>query len=76
MAGAGEMSIRELARRAGRDVKGVHGDVQKLLNAGILDKIENGKIEFLFDALHVDFTVKTPRDIPGSADVSPAIQEF
>jgi predicted transcriptional regulator len=33
MTGQGEMSIREIARRAGRDVKAVHSDVQALLNA-------------------------------------------
>jgi predicted transcriptional regulator len=55
MAGAGPMSIREAARRVDRDVKAVHGDVQALLNAGVLWKTEGGKIEFPFDAIHVDF---------------------
>ncbi len=32
MTGTGPMSIREAARRLGRDVKAVHGDVHKLLN--------------------------------------------
>jgi len=58
MAGAGPMSIREAARRVGRDVKAVHGDVQALLNAGVLWKTEDGKIEFPFDAIHIDATVK------------------
>ncbi len=35
LCGAGPVSIREAARRAGRDVKAVHGDVTALLNAGI-----------------------------------------
>ena len=55
MAGAGPMTIREAARRAGRDVKAVHGDMQFLLKAGILDKTAEGKIIFPFDAVHVDF---------------------
>jgi len=55
MTGAGAISIREVSRRLGRDVKAVHGDVQVLLNAGILQKTEKGQIEFPFDALHVDF---------------------
>ena len=38
MTGEGAMTIREAARRVGRDVKAVHGDVQALLNAGILDR--------------------------------------
>jgi predicted transcriptional regulator len=36
LCGAGPVSIREAARRVGRDVKAVHGDVTALLNAGIL----------------------------------------
>jgi predicted transcriptional regulator len=58
MTGAGPMAIRELARRLDRDVKAVHGDVRALLNAGILQKTEDGKVSFPFDALHVDFMLK------------------
>ena len=58
MTGAGPMTIREAARRLGRDVKAVHGDVHALLNAGILDKTENGLIELPFEAVRVDFTLK------------------
>ncbi|MGB3121607.1 MAG: hypothetical protein WBE58_22475 [Verrucomicrobiales bacterium] len=36
----------------------VHGDVRALLNAGLLDKAEEGKIVFPYDAIHVDFLVK------------------
>jgi len=54
MTGAGPLTIRETARRVGRDVKAVHGDVRALLNAGILRKTDDGKIEFPFDAIHVD----------------------
>jgi predicted transcriptional regulator len=57
MAGAGPMSIRELARRVGRDVKAVHGDVRALLSAGVLHK-EGALIDFPFDAVHVDVLVK------------------
>jgi len=55
MAGGGAMTLREAARRADRDVKGVHGDAHALLATGILRKTEGGKIEFPFDAVHVDF---------------------
>jgi predicted transcriptional regulator len=55
MAGAGPMTIREAARRAGRDVKAVHGDIQSLLKAGILKKNDEGKVVFPFEAVHVDF---------------------
>jgi len=50
--------IREAARRLERDVKAVHGDVQALLTAGLLQKTENGRIIFPFDAVHVDFMLK------------------
>lgn len=55
MTGAGPMTIREAARRMKRDVKAVHTDVHVLLNAGILQKTEEGLIVFPFDAVHVDF---------------------
>lgn len=58
MTGAGALSLREVARRLERDVKGVHTDVHALLNAGLLDKTDDGKIIFPFDAVHVDFMLK------------------
>jgi predicted transcriptional regulator len=58
MTGSGPVTIRELARRWGRDIKAVHGDVHALLNAGILQKTNSGQIVFPFDALHVDFMLK------------------
>ncbi len=58
MTGQGPLTIRETARRIGRDVKAVHGDVRALLNAGILRKTDDGKIEFPFDAIHVDVTLR------------------
>ena len=58
MAGAGPLAIREVARRVGRDVKSVHGDVQSLLKAGVLDRTEDGQIAFPYDQIHVDFVVR------------------
>jgi predicted transcriptional regulator len=57
MTGQGEMTIREVARRVERDVKAVHGDIQALLKAGVLDRAESGRVIFPYDAVHVDFTV-------------------
>ena len=57
MAGAGPLSIREVSRRVGRDVKSVHGDVQALLGAGVLDRSGN-RIVFPYDAVHVDFMLR------------------
>lgn len=58
MAGEGPLSVRETARRVGRDVKAVHGDVHALLDAGLLDRTGDGKVEFPFDAVRVAFTLK------------------
>ena len=57
MAGQGPLSIREIARRVGRDVKAVHGDVHALLASGLLDRTEERRIVFPFDAVRVDFTL-------------------
>jgi predicted transcriptional regulator len=58
MAGAGPMSIREVARRVARDVKAVHGDVHALLDAGVLQRSDDGRVVFPFDAVHVDFVMR------------------
>ena len=58
MAGAGPLTIRAAARRVSRDVKAVHGDVHALLNAGVLQKTDDGKIVFPFDAVRVDLTLR------------------
>ena len=55
MTGAGGLTVREIARRAGRDVKAVHGDVQALIKAGLLRRTEDGKVVFPFDEIRVDF---------------------
>lgn len=55
LCGAGPLSIREAARRVGRDVKAVHGDVTALLNAGVLDREEDGRIIFPYEAVKVEF---------------------
>ncbi len=54
MTGQGELSIREVARRVGRDVKAVHGDVQVLLKAGVLDRAGKGVV-FPYDGVRVAF---------------------
>jgi predicted transcriptional regulator len=51
------MTIRGIARRAHRDVKAVHGDVHAMIDAGLLDKTENGRVMFPFDAVRVEFTL-------------------
>jgi len=58
MCGAGPMSIREAARRVGRDVKAVHGDVTALLDAGVLNRTPDGEVEFPFEAVKVEFMLQ------------------
>lgn len=57
MAGVGPMSIREAARRIERDVKAVHADVHALLSAGVLQRTDDGRVVFPFDAVRVDFVL-------------------
>jgi predicted transcriptional regulator len=57
LTGQGPIGVRELARRVGRDVKRVHNDIQSLIGAGLLLRAEDGKIEFPYDSVHVDFVL-------------------
>lgn len=58
LCGAGPIPIREAARRVERDVKGVHGDVVALLEAGLLDRTEEGAIVFPYEAVKVEFLLR------------------
>lgn len=58
LCGAGPLSIREAARRVGRDVKAVHGDVTALLDAGVLERDEGGGIVFPYEAVKVEFLLQ------------------
>ena len=56
MTGQGPLSIREIARRVGRDVKAVHGDTHALLSARVIERGEKGLV-FPYDGVHVDFVL-------------------
>jgi predicted transcriptional regulator len=58
LCGAGPVSIREAARRVKRDVKAVHSDLTALLSAGILNRTEEGRVEFPFEAVKVEFLLR------------------
>ena len=58
LCGAGPVSIREAARRVGRDVKAVHSDVTALLNAGVLERAQGGGIVFPYEAVKVEFLLQ------------------
>lgn len=52
--GQGEVSLRALARRAGRDVKRVHEDTRILLELGVLERGDRGGIMCPFRDVHID----------------------
>ena len=60
MAGAGPLSIREIAGRVGRDFKGVHSDATLLVETGVVDKAVSGKLVFPYDKIHVDSRFQLP----------------
>ena len=58
MTGAGQLGIREVSRKVGRDVSAVHRDLQALIVAGIVDRTDEGKVVFPYDEIHVDFILR------------------
>lgn len=58
LTGAGALGVRELARRVGRDVKGVHSDAQALVACGLVDKDADGKLHFPYRTVRVEFAAK------------------
>lgn len=52
--GLGPMSIRELARRVGRDVRRVHDDVEALAELGLVERSEGGGVICPYDSVHID----------------------
>lgn len=57
LAGSDRLSIREVARRVGRDVKAVHGEIHGLADAGIVS-IDAEGVFLGYDEIHVDFTLQ------------------
>lgn len=68
------LSLRALARKVERDVRGVHADVHRLLRCGLVERTNAGKLRLFgnYDAepeygiranritqIHVDFTVRS-----------------
>ena len=53
----GPMGVRELARALERDVRRVHDDVQILIEAGLIEKDEQGKLVVPFAEIHTDFVL-------------------
>jgi predicted transcriptional regulator len=55
---AGEIPVRELARRAGRDVKRVHEDISILTELGLLERSERGGVYCPYTDIHVDMHLR------------------
>ncbi|MEY2633605.1 MAG: hypothetical protein RIR00_2259 [Pseudomonadota bacterium] len=56
--GAGEVPVRELARRLERDVKRVHEDAAALVDLGLLERTARGALLCPFDDIHVDMHLR------------------
>lgn len=52
--GRGDLSVRELARSVGRDVKRVHEDVVLLAEMGLLERTESGGVICPYASMHID----------------------
>lgn len=52
---SGPMSVRGLSVLLKRDYKSVHSDVQILINAGLIDKTDEGLVEVTWDKINADF---------------------
>ena len=60
MTGRGELTYRAVAGLVGRDVKAVHDNLTALLDAGLVEKSEGGRLIFPYDEIHVDFRLRAP----------------
>ncbi len=56
--GKGEMSVRELARVIGRDVRRVHEDVVILAGLGLLERTAEGGVVCPYASMHIDMHLK------------------
>lgn len=61
--GQGPMSVRELARRVGRDVRRVHDDVATLAELGLVERTDRGGVVCPFDAVHIDMRLTAPESL-------------
>ena len=56
--GAGPLSLREAARRVGRDVRRVHDDVHALIALGLIEKDAHGDIVCPYQSIHIDMRLQ------------------
>lgn len=51
---AGHCGLRELARQLGRDASAVHRDIVALIERGLVEKDESGKLFVPFERIHAE----------------------
>ncbi len=56
--GAGELPVRELARRLGRDVKRVHEDASALVELGLVERTARGGLLCPYEDIHMDMHMR------------------
>ena len=56
--GEGEVPVRELARRAHRDVKRVHEDAAEMVNFGLIERTERGVLVCPYFDIHIDMHMR------------------
>jgi predicted transcriptional regulator len=56
--GMPEIGVRELARRISRDVRRVYDDAAILVDLGLLEKTDAGKLHCPFVEIHVDMRLR------------------
>jgi predicted transcriptional regulator len=56
---AGPLGVRALARELGRDVKRVHDDAMAMIDVGMIEKTEEGKLFVPFAEIRADFVMKS-----------------
>ena len=56
---AGPLSLRALARHLHRDVKRVHEDAHRLIEIGLIEKDEDGKLVVPFSEIRTDFVLRS-----------------
>lgn len=56
--GRGDLSVRELARLVGRDVKRVHEDIGVLSDLGLLERTDGGGVLCPYASMHIDMYLK------------------
>ena len=56
---SGPLGVRALARELGRDVKRVHEDAHKLVEIGLVEKDDAGKLSVPFSEIRADFVLRS-----------------